>query len=179
MIEWYPAGIEERSSVSLMFDVRGLAQIAAQPVIGNSVARVPESPLAVLDRRELFMEQAGWMSTLFWYFPRCTRASGLRWCGRRSGRSQFRIDANRLHSHQFQCPVAAEPDIAESGGDMHEQAEAPHRRTPLQHWNEIMSLRPLERAPQVELVGVEFEPLGRNRQPAMPVRPPHVQKISS
>ena len=76
------------------------------------------------------------------------------------------IDAHRLHGEHLQRPVAAEADVAEAGRHVDEQPQPADRRAAFDHRHQVVRLGPFDRAAQIELVRVEHEPLGRNRQSA-------------
>ncbi len=67
------------------------------------------------------------------------------------------IDAHRLHGEHLQRPVAAEADVAEAGRDVDEQAQPADRRAAFDHRHQVVCLRPLDRAAQVELVGTQHQ----------------------
>ncbi len=85
------------------------------------------------------------------------------------------IDADRLDGEHFQRPVAAEPDVAKPGCHVDEEAQSSQRAAAFDHGYQLVGFGHLDRAAQVQLVGIQYQALGRYRQPPHPVGLPQVQ----
>ena len=108
----------------------------------------------------------GWISVLCWYLSLVVEdlADG-----------HARVNADRLHGEHFQCPIATEPHVAETGRHVYEKPQPADRRTALDHRYQIVGLGPFQGSAQVELVGLQHEAFRWNRKTPHAVRLAHVQ----